>query len=334
MNMINKPKKNKCLLDFWRQNKPPTLVDNDFINEGSESQDKNELAAVTVETNRITEELNNLVPHSDIAFKRNETHSWCLYEDNVRNSEGKIAERLGKGSSKHGYRLRWWYCESCHEYDNKILKLKPRELNLDQIGTIRLREYTQRQLIAHEKSSNHAFKHAEIQRKNAKNISDLNMLEESVLRDFNQKKNCICIAAFIGKNHLPLSCYSKMVEFSSNVQMVDLPKNSRGEVKWNSIGLGTGLIHAIAECLTKIQIEEVNKSNYWSISFDESTNIKKEAILIVYLRYLKNGTPTTEFFTIKDVGVSKTGIKIAHLVLECLNELRLDFSRCISFGTL
>ena len=84
---------------------------------------------------------------------------------------------------------------------------------------------------------------------------------------------------------MPLTSYRDLIKFNGEVLEVDLPKNKNGEVQWNSIGLGTGLIHAISNFVTEIQIEEIKQSPFWSIQFDESTNIKNVDVLSIYLRF-------------------------------------------------
>jgi hypothetical protein len=158
-----------------------------------------------------------------------------------------------------------------------------------------------------------------------------NALAVSISKDRKQKFYCIYIAAFVAKHQYPLDAYERMTAFAGDVLEVDLPRSS-GKLKWCSRGVGTGLINAISSCLMNLQVIEIRTSTFWSVGFDESSNVSTEDALLVYLRYLKKGVPTTEMHKIMNVGCSKTGIFIARHILECLSKLGLDFNKCISFG--
>jgi len=257
----------------------------------------------------------------NVEFVKNEKHPWCFFEEKMRDASGSIAS----GGGKANVRFRFWYCSSCREHDLTLSKTK----TVSSMGKPYLRRYEERELFSHGKSEQHVNKASDLDNRKR---SEKNALQECLTRDFQQKCNCLAIAAFVGRHQRPLKMYSELVDFECNVQGVDLPRTSNGKLKWSSIGIGTGLIHALAATLEELQLDKIRESPFWSVGFDESTNIKRETLLLIYIRYVKNGTPTTEMCTIKKMGVSKAGIAIASTILECFDKVQIDFNKCVSFG--
>ena len=258
-----------------------------------------------------------------VTFKEHINFSWCLYEDCTRNVDGLAAVK-GSGGSKNGFRKRFWFCKICKDYDTEVLQ----KVKSTGLGLCCLRDFESKKLLEHQNSSKHIECRQGLEqfRKSANNA-----LAVSISKDRKQKFHCIYIAAYVAKHQYPLDAYENMTQFCGDVLELDLPRAS-GKLKWCSRGVGTGLINAISSCLLSQQVSEIRRSTFWSVGFDESSNVSTEDALLVYLRYLNKGVPTTEMHKILNVECSKTGIFIARHILECLSNLGLDFNKCISFG--
>jgi hypothetical protein len=182
----------------------------------------------------------------NVEFVKNEKHPWCLFEEKMRDASGNLA----CGGGKANVRFRFWYCSSCREYDLNFSKTT----TVSSMGTPFLRRFEERELVSHGKSEQHTNKASDME---SRRKSESNALQVCLARDFQQKCNCLAIAAFVGRHQRPLKMYSEMAHFECNVQGVDLPRTSNGKLKWTSIGIGTGLIHALAATLEELQLDKI-----------------------------------------------------------------------------
>ena len=155
----------------------------------------------------------------------------------------------------------------------------------------------------------------------------LNVYEQICVKAKPDQKACIGAALRVGKHNLSLENYSHELEFLRSFDVKCPSKNNKASL--HSTGVGRGFIKAISRVLIEDQRAQILSSPFYSIKFDASDNNNKKKVLSVYIRFIRDKKPVTEFIKLIDIPTYHHGVIIASMVLDLINDLGLDLCKCV-----
>lgn len=143
---------------------------------------------------------------------------------------------------------------------------------------------------------------------------------------------------FCGKQNIALRIKSGYLNLKSQLE------NAGHNATYISKPTQNDLIEYCGRNIVNNIISEVKKSVFYSILFDETTDISRKSQLTLELRYITNeGIVQEDFVGFADLHAQiyshsdsepiLTGEKIGQAVLSFLKELTLDLSKCVAIGT-
>ena len=90
---------------------------------------------------------------------------------------------------------------------------------------------------------------------------------------------------------------------------------------------------AIVSIIEGDNLAEIKSSKFYSLIFDESTDISVKSNIVVYIRFVNSGVVHTKFLTIKHLQDGVTAADIHGALLEILNSKDIPLSNLIALGT-
>lgn len=122
-------------------------------------------------------------------------------------------------------------------------------------------------------------------------------------------------------------------------------QNSSANATYISKTVQNQLIDVIKEEMQEVILSRVRKAKYFSILFDETTDIALSEQLSLAFRYLHNGIIREDFVTFCDAyeliraeDICKeesrlTGVALAHIVEDLCQKFNIDLLKCVGIGT-
>uniref|UniRef100_A0A8C1P216 DUF4371 domain-containing protein n=1 Tax=Cyprinus carpio TaxID=7962 RepID=A0A8C1P216_CYPCA len=92
-------------------------------------------------------------------------------------------------------------------------------------------------------------------------------------------------------------------------------------------------IDAMSEDILATLVSRVKKSEFYSLQVDESTDVANLANLLLYVRYLFEGTVQEDFLFCRPLATRTTGQKIFNLIDVFMRTNGIDWERCVGICT-
>ena len=89
----------------------------------------------------------------------------------------------------------------------------------------------------------------------------------------------------------------------------------------------------MSEDILAILVSRVKKSEFYSLQVDEPTDIENLAYLLVYVRYLFEGTVQGDFLFCLPLATQTTGVEIFNLIDNFMRTNGIDWERCVGICT-
>ena len=92
-------------------------------------------------------------------------------------------------------------------------------------------------------------------------------------------------------------------------------------------------IDALSEDILATLVGRVKKSEFYSLQVDESTDVANLANLLVYVRYLHEGSVQEDFLFCRPLATRTTGQEIFNLIDNFMRTNGIDWTRCVGICT-
>lgn len=170
----------------------------------------------------------------------------------------------------------------------------------------------------------------------SKHMNQSKSMESYANSELTAIESSFIVAYEIAKAKKPFTLAEKVIQPCLK-QVVSIIFGQSSAEKLNSIPLSRQTIgRRVSEmaCDVKNQlVARLKKSVYFTLQFDESTDVANEAILVGFVRYTHEGKILEDIFCFYSLPERTTGEKIFEAIEQKMNEYQLDFKYVIGLCT-